>query len=215
MKKGNINLRISKVKITNLNPSEQPEHQMCGVELGFSEEVTDRNGKLEFVKEHPTVKLRHFLAHEDLCLLFDQVRPHLTMICEFGKPTGVSDYEDASESAQVQIPTITVFVTQVTLTGDADGAGVVITGFKLLSNGMKLALVTPNIMFETGGYMYARELSDLTDEIMAEAMRCLTERRRKVIQTEMFEDEADDETVGESIQDAFGAKVTVKLQAQR
>lgn len=214
MKKGNINLTISKVKLTNFNASEQPEHQMCGVELGFSEEVTDRDGKLEFVKEHPTVKLRHFLAHEDLCKLFDQARAHLTMICEFIDPD-TWEYEDVLHDEQVHKAVKTVFVTQVTLTGDADSAGVVITGFKLLSNGMKLALVTPNIMFETGGYMYARELSDLTDEIMAEAMRCLTERRRKVIQTEMFEDEADDETVGESIQDAFGAKVTVKLQAQR
>lgn len=209
------NIVISKVKLTNFNPGEDAENQMCGVELGFSEEIRNTDGGLEFVKEHPTVKLRHFIAHPSLYVLFDDLRPHLAMICEYFKTTG-QEYDEIIQNNELQAQADNIYVTQVVLTGDNENSGVVLSGFKVLKNGMKIVLATPNITFEGFGYDYAMSLSDSCDLLMSEALRCLTERRRKVIQTQMFEDDDDAGfgAIGESVQDAFTKKsITVKMSA--
>lgn len=180
---------INKVKLTNYDESLDAENQMTGLELGYSEELLDSGGGFEFAKEHPNVKLRNFLCHNDLIAAFEALRPHMALICE---------YADVDEVRNDDVATVNfrkVYVTQIALTGHNENAGVVLTGFRLLEDGSKLNLNTPNLKFENTDYQFAHELSEALDELTAEAMRALVERRRKIVQTELFEDEeaTDDE----------------------
>lgn len=114
---------ITKVKLTNFEEDLKPDNQMCGVELGYVKEVLDEEGAFQFAKEYPTAKLRNFLAHDDLVAKFDKLRPHLALICEYDNADNYTE-ENLDESDFDKM-----FVTQVTITGDNENAGVVLTVF--------------------------------------------------------------------------------------
>lgn len=179
---------ISKVKLTNYDEDLKAEDQMTGLELGYIEELLNDENALDFVKEHPTTKLRNFLTHNDLIEKFEALRLHMALICEYADD--MDDIDDFTPKDWAK-----VFVTQITITGQDENAGVVLTGFRLLADGSKLNLNTPNVKFEHTDYQFGRELSDAVDDLTAEAMLALTDRKRKIVQTELFDDEAavDDE----------------------
>lgn len=182
---------ITKVKLTNYDEDLQPDNQMTGLEVGYTEELLNDEGALDFVREHPGTKLRNFLSHDDLINRFEALRPHMALYCEYADPADVDDVDDFDK-----LDFRHVFVTQVTLTGHSENAGLVLTGFRVLADGSKLNLNTPNIKYEYSEYKFAHELSEAVDELMAEAMLALVERKRKIVQAELFdEDEAatDDE----------------------
>lgn len=184
-------ITINKVKISNYDETLDAESQMTGLELGYSEELMDADGGFEFAKEHPNVKLRNFLCHNDLIATFEALRPHMALYCEYADTADVDEVEDFDK-----LDFRHVFVTQVTLTGHSENAGLVLTGFRVLADGSKLNLNTPNIKYEYSEYKFAHELSEAVDELMAEAMLALVDRKRKIVQAELFdEDEAatDDE----------------------
>src|SRR5690606_37904426 len=187
----------NKVKLSSYDESLESDNQMTGLEIGYTEELLGEENALEFVKEYPNVKLRNFLTHDDLIQRFEALRPHMAMLCEYHIAVAVE--EDYFESEQQSLFDDrffkAVFVTQVTLTGHDENSGVVLTGFRLLRDGSKLNLVTPNLKFEYAEYRFIRELSDAVDELTAEAMLALTERKRKIVQAELFDDEqaTDDE----------------------
>lgn len=196
-------LTINKVKLSSYDESLESDNQMTGLEIGYTEELLGEENALEFVKEYPNVKLRNFLTHDDLIQRFEALRPHMAMLCEYHSDGDVE--EDYFEQDQMMLfdPRLffkAVFVTQVTLTGHDENSGVVLTGFRLLRDGSKLNLVTPNLKFEYAEYRFIRELSDAVDELTAEAMLALTERKRKIVQAELFDDEqaTDDEFNGET-----------------
>lgn len=176
---------ISKVKLTNFEEDLKPDNQMCAVELGYVKEVLDEEGAFQFAKEYPTAKLRNFLAHDDLVTKFDKLRPHLALICEYDNADNYTE-ENLDESDFDKM-----FVTQVTITGDNENAGVVLTGFRLLADGSKLNLVTPNLKFEHTEYRFSNELSEAVDELTAEALLCLSLRKRKIVQAEIFDNDGD------------------------
>lgn len=176
---------ITKVKLTNFEEDLKPDNQMCGVELGYVKEVLDEDGAFQFAKEYPTAKLRNFLAHDDMVTKFDKLRPHLALICEYDNADNYTE-ENLDESDFDKM-----FVTQVTITGDNENAGVVLTGFRLLADGSKLNLVTPNLKFEHTEYPFAHELSEAVDELTAEALLCLSLRKRKIVQAEIFDNDGE------------------------
>ena len=192
-------ITITKVKLLKFEEDLEIQHQMCGVELGYSHEVLDNDGALEFVKEYPTAKLRNFLAHQDLIEKFLALRPHLALLCEY------ENQDDYEVDTLGDVDFKKIFVTQVTLTGHDENAGVVIEGFRVLKGGDALKLATPNIKFESFEYEFGRELSDAIDELTNEALLCLTEKKRKVVQMDLFEEEpATDDEGDEGSESLFG-----------
>ena len=201
-------ITINKVKISNYDETLDAENQMTGLELGYSEELMDAEGGFEFAKEHPNVKLRNFLCHNDLIATFEALRPHMALLCEY------ADVDDVRGDDLATVDFRKIYVTQITLTGHNENAGVVITGFRLLQDGSKLNLNTPNLKFEVSEYRYSQELSEALDDLTAEAMRALTERRRKVVQAELFDDEDTDDF--EDLKDAVQrGEIEIKVQAAR
>lgn len=201
-------ITINKVKISNYDETLDAENQMTGLELGYSEELMDADGGFEFAKEHPNVKLRNFLCHNDLIATFEALRPHMALLCEY------ADVDDVRGDDLATVDFRKIYVTQITLTGHNENAGVVITGFRLLQDGSKLNLNTPNLKFEVSEYRYSQELSEALDDLTAEAMRALTERRRKVVQAELFDDEDTDDF--EDLKDAVQrGEIEIKVQAAR
>ena len=189
-------LTINKVKLTNFDEDLDAENQMTGLELGYTEELINDEQALDFVKEHPGTKLRNFLTHDDLIQRFEALRPHMALICEYHDAKKVDDdYFEEQPSLFQESFFEKVFVTQVALTGHDENSGVVLTGFRLLADGSKLNLNTPNLKFEYSDYKFRNELSEAVDELTAEAMLALTERKRKIVQADLFEDEGatDDE----------------------
>lgn len=201
-------ITINKVKISNYDESLDAENQMTGLELGYSEELMDAEGGFEFAKEHPNVKLRNFLCHNDLIATFEALRPHMALLCEY------ADVDDVRGDDLATVDFRKIYVTQITLTGHNENAGVVITGFRLLQDGSKLNLNTPNLKFEASEYRYSQELSEALDDLTAEAMRALTERRRKVVQTELFDDE-DTDDFGDLKDAVQRGEIEIKVQAAR
>lgn len=60
-----------------------------------------------------------------------------------------------------------------------------------MADGSKLNIVTPNIKFEHTEYRFSNELSEAVDEVTAEALLCLSLRKRKIVQAEIFDNEGD------------------------
>ena len=87
-----------------------------------------------------------------------------------------------------------IFATGIVMTGSGDGEGLIIVGFKVLRNGSKLNLVTPNINLEE--YEYGSELLELQADIEMEARKAF-DGKRKIIQGDLFDD-------GEGTHDADG-----------
>lgn len=185
IKPANTRITITQVKLPDLNEEvENFEDQMTAIEIGYSEEILDENDELQFVKEYPKVKFRNFLAHPDLLKHFNGLRPHLSLICEFR-----DDSEADPENLQDTVAHGDIYVTDITLVGSSEKSGVVLGGFKILRDGSKLKLVTPAVRFDLGEYEYGEQLSELTDEIMVEAMKALVEKKHRIIQMELFPDE--------------------------
>ena len=199
---------INKVKLSKYDETLEPDHQMTGVELGYSEELLDGDGVFEFAKEHPNVKLRNFLAHNDLISRFETIRPHMALLCEY------ADVDDVRGDDVASIDFRKVYVTQITLTGNDENAGVVLTGFRLLHDGSKLVLTTPNIKFEATEYMFSQELSEALDDLTSEAMQALVDRKRKIVQAELFEDEEGDD-FGDLKDAVQRGEIEIKVQAAR
>jgi len=154
------------------------------------------------------VKLRNFLCHNDLIATFEALRPHMALLCEY------ADVDDVRGDDLATVDFRKIYVTQITLTGHNENAGVVITGFRLLQDGSKLNLNTPNLKFEVSEYRYSQELSEALDDLTAEAMRALTERRRKVVQAELFDDE-DTDDFGDLKDAVQRGEIEIKVQAAR
>lgn len=201
-------ITINKVKISNYDETMDAENQMTGLELGYSEELMDADGGFEFAKEHPNVKLRNFLCHNDLIATFEALRPHMALLCEY------ADVDDVRGDDLATVDFRKIYVTQITLTGHNENAGVVITGFRLLQDGSKLNLNTPNLKFEVSEYRYSQELSEALDDLTAEAMRALTERRRKVVQTELFDDDETDD-FGDLKEAVQSGEIEINVRAAR
>jgi hypothetical protein len=156
----------------------QYEDQMVGLDLQFSEEVQDQEGKFEFAREGKS-KLKNFFCHNDLLHKFHLLRAHLALVCEM---------ENKAVKVNLDEPEVLapgIFATGLVITGTGDGEGMVITGFKLLRGGAKLNLVTPNINLEE--YEYGSELLELQADIEREAHKAY-DGKRKVVQGSLFDD---------------------------
>ncbi len=169
---------FSKVSLLKYNPELEYQDQTIGIDLGFAEEVHDQDGRFQFAKEGKT-KLKNFFCHNDLLQKFHLLRAHLALVCEMENKAVKVNLEEP----EVLAPGI--FATGIVMTGSGDSEGLIIVGFKVLRNGSKLNLVTPNINLEE--YEYGSELLELQADIEMEARKAF-DGKRKIIQGDLFDD---------------------------
>lgn len=201
---------ITKVTLTNFKEDLLLRQQMCGLELGFSEDIRP-DGNFDHVREVPKLKLRNFFVHEDLVSQFVLISQHLAIIAEYKSPEDFDPDFDLADGADVCKH---VFCTGATLTGSHEKAGVVLEGFKLLANGKKVKITAPNIEFAGfSGYKYEVELSEAIDDLSFEAMEAFMNRKRLVLQTELNFDETPSESAQEAPPRKPGGKVRVEVKA--
>lgn len=181
-----IKVNFAKIALEKYDPAVEYDSQMTGLKFSLVEEISDEDGKFQFAGEKQ-VKLRNFFAHNDLLKTFDKLRSHLALICEISPLTRV----DESDLNKPDAVAPGIFATQIVFTGSAENAGVVIVGFKMLANDRQLNLVTPNVNLGADDYEFASELLNLIQEIETEARKAYVERKRKIIQGSLFDDEPD------------------------
>lgn len=179
-----MSFSFSKITIKKFDHERQIEDQLCGLEVQFAEEINDHDGRFQYAKEQAS-KLRNFFCHADLIDLFYSLRCHLAAICEMEN----QKVEFSEDDPDVVAPKI--YATGITMTGAGETEGIVIVGFKVLSGGQKLNLVTPNIGFEN--YEHGSELIDLISQIEREAEAAYN-GKRKIVQGSLFEDEPESGT---------------------
>jgi hypothetical protein len=187
-------ITITKIKITGFKEDIMWKDQLVGVELGFSEEVHNEKEGFDHVRETPTVKLRNFFAHDDLITMFRDLGQHMAIICEF-KKTDDFEQEFSESFFEGYAPWAKhCYVQAATVTGSHENAGVMLEGYRILSNGKKLKLQTPNIIFGASQYEYDEQLSELMDQLTIEGLQAYEKNKRKIVQAELpFEGEEDDE----------------------
>lgn len=168
---------FTKIALQKFNPDLSYEDQTCGLNLEFSEEITNTDGKFEFAKENKA-KLKNFFCHNDLLEKFNIMRSHLALVCEMNANLKKLDPEEPDVLAP------RIFATGIVFTGDGESDGIVIVGFKVLANGSRLNLVTPNVQF--GDYEHGGHLTDLLGELEQEAGHAYR-GKRKVVQGDLFD----------------------------
>ena len=197
----NLNvITVTKVKITGFKEDQLWRDQLCGIELGFSEEVHSAKKGFDHVRETPTVKLRNFFAHDDLLTIFRDLGQHMAMICEFKKQEDFEEFiqmdDNYIESTDYSKFSENCYCLTATVTGSHEGAGVMLEGYRILSTGKKLKLQTPNIQFDNTQYDHGKDLSDLMDSLTNEGLKAMQENKRKVVQAELpFEDDKDEKAI--------------------
>lgn len=182
-----MGITISKLKLTKINHELPASEWLTGIQMSLVEEVTDENGGFLYAKEK-TVTFRNFFAHESLCEKFEQLRSHMALICEYapGNKVKAAQLDNVAEIAPG------IFVNQVILTGDDSEAGVMLGGFKVLGNNKQLNLITPNIKLDGDDYQFGDILFDLLHDIEVDAKAAYLQKRRKIVQGTLFEEDGSD-----------------------
>lgn len=183
-----MGITISKLKLTKINHELPASEWLTGIQMSLVEEVTDENGGFLYAKEK-TVTFRNFFAHESLCEKFEQLRSHMALICDYyPMPNKVTPaiLENVLEIAP------SIFVNQVVFTGADDSAGVMLGGFKLICGDKQLNLITPNIKLDGDEYQFSEQLFELLQDIEVEAKAAYLQKRRKIVQGTLFEEDGSD-----------------------
>lgn len=196
---GSIRRTITKVGLNDINEDiESFENQMTSIDVGYTEEFLDHEEQLEFVREIPKARIRNFLAHPDLLTCFNALRPHMALYCEYVED---NDYDDA-EALLNEVAYQDIYVSEVLLTGSKEKSGVVLTGFKLLRDGNRIKLQTPNINLDLSEYQYNQILSDALDELIEETRKAIVEKKCRVVQQSLFDEDSDpDAGLGKAAKD--------------
>lgn len=185
---GSIRRTITRIALSDINEEvENFEDQMTSLDIGYTEEYLDEEEQLEFVKEIPKAKLRNFLAHPDLLEKMNALRPHMALYCEYAQD---DNYED-SKALLNEVPFSDIYVSEILLTGSKEKSGVVMTGFKVLRDGNRIKLQTPNISLDMSEYQYVEDLSNTLDELAEEARAAIVDKKCRIVQASLFDEDAD------------------------
>jgi hypothetical protein len=156
--------KIVKVKITKEDKVHTSYSEIIGDE-GESDVVTREGG---------------FPAHPDLVGAMASAKIHLATLAEYGSMT---EFEDEPSKLDK------FHVTGITLAGDDEHAGVVITGMRILQNNKVLNLNSPFVKLnpDHSDYAYASSLEMVINEILTEADQYLNGKHAPSPQLNLFE----------------------------
>ena len=150
-----MELKITKAKVTAENQllADYEKHSNEGVE---KDEVATRFGGK---------------VHEDLLTAFEDLRIHLASKCEEGEYSDFVDNLDKLDNFKV---------TGISLSGDTEHEGVVITGQKRLSTNEVLVLNTPYIKLnpDNTNYNHVKELDFAIKAVLSEVSQHILDGKK-------------------------------------
>ncbi len=119
--------------------------------------------------------------HDDLQNAFNELIPHLVLICE----------EEKLKNLELTDKLVTKYkVTGFAIAGSAENEGVVISGHKILESEKVVNFNTPFISFGDEDYAYIKELSQSVERIKDEVLEYMEGKQApKPKQMSLFEEE--------------------------
>lgn len=213
-----IKTQFTKIGLQKLDPSIEIERQFTSLDCDLVEEHYSEAG--DFIRAiEKKIKLRNQWAHADLLKLFNDLRPHLALVCEIAHDT--PDVEDPEAVLDVDAIAPGIFAKSVIITGSNEHIRVSIIGFKTLSFDNTLDLRTPAIPLD-GDYPFVSQLMDLIAMLESEAKLAIYEQKGCGMQLDLFADnekepgqsskkKAKRRSLADDLADGLGDDVTVEI----
>lgn len=187
-----IKTSFTKIGLQKLEPGIDLEKQITSIECDMVEEHYSEAG--DFLRAiEKKIKLRNQWVHADMLKLFNNLRPHLALVCEIAHDT--PDMEDPEAYLDVDSIAPGIYAKSVIITGSNENIRVSIIGFKTLSYDNTLDLRTPAIPLD-GDYPFATQLMDLIAGLESEARLAIYEQKGCGQQLDLFAD--NDQEPGQS-----------------
>lgn len=212
-----IKTQFTKISLSKVDPSVELEKQLTSIECDLVEEQYSENG--DFIRAiEKRIKLRNQWAHPDLLRLFNNLRPHLALVCEIAHDT--PDIDDPEAELDVNSISPGIFAKSVIMNGSNEHIRVSILGFKTLAFDNTLDLRTPAIPLD-GDYPFVAQLTDLLADIESEARKAIYEQKGCAQQLDLFADneqepgqskknqKAKRRNLADDLADSLGSDVTV------
>lgn len=162
---------IEKIKLKNFTGFET---DLCQASLSYNEKVYNYKGEFEMVIEVKDMTFAHHIVHEDLVRCFVALSKHLSVICD------QQSLDKFGEDESVCV------CNQIVKSGEDENEGIVFGGFRKLSNGMQLNLVSPFFKFSTNNdYRFIEELYTSLAELTTEARELINTKKGRITQLEL------------------------------
>jgi hypothetical protein len=179
-----IKTSFTKISLQKVDPLIELEAQFTSMDCDMVEEHYSEAG--DFIRAiEKKIKLRNQWAHADMLKLFNNLRPHLALVCEISHET--PDFEDPEAVLDVDSIAPGIFAKSVIITGSNENIRVSIVGFKNLSFENTLDLRTPAIPLD-GYYPFVSQLMDLIAMLENEAKLAIYEQKGCGMQLDLFAD---------------------------
>lgn len=179
-----IKTQFTKIGLQKLEPTIEVEKQITSIDCDMVEEHYSEAG--DFIRAiEKKIKLRNQWVHSDMLKLFNNLRPHLALVCEIAHDT--PDMEDPEAYLDVDSIAPGIYAKSVIITGSNENIRVSIIGFKTLSYDNTLDLRTPAIPLD-GDYPFATQLMDLIAGLESEARLAIYEQKGCGAQLDLFAD---------------------------
>lgn len=189
-----IKTSFTKIGLQKLEPGIDLEKQITSIECDMVEEQFTEMG--DFVRAiEKKIKLKNQWVHTDMLNLFNNLRPHLALVCEIAHDTPQMDDPEAYLDVDSIAPGI--YAKSVIITGSNENIRVSIIGFKTLSYDNTLDLRTPAIPLD-GDYPFATQLMDLIAGLESEARLAIYEQKGCGQQLDLFADNGQADQPGQS-----------------
>lgn len=179
-----IKTNFVKIGLQRIEPGLEIENQITSLDCDLVEEHYSEAG--DFIRAiEKKIKLRNQWVHADMLKLFNDLRPHLALVCEIAHET--PDIEDPQAVLDVDAIAPGIFAKSVIITGSNENIKVSIVGFKTLSFDKTLDLRTPAIPLD-GEYPFVAQLMDLIAMLESEANAAIYEQKGCGMQLDLFAD---------------------------
>lgn len=179
-----IKTNFVKIGLQRIEPGLEIENQITSLDCDLVEEHYSEAG--DFIRAiEKKIKLRNQWVHADMLKLFNDLRPHLALVCEIAHET--PDIEDPQAVLDVDAIAPGIFAKSVIITGSNENIKVSIVGFKTLSFDKTLDLRTPAIPLD-GEYPFVSQLMDLIAMLESEAKAAIYEQKGCGMQLDLFAD---------------------------
>lgn len=213
-----IKTNFIKIGLQRIEPGLEIEKQITSLDCDLVEEHYSEAG--DFIRAiEKKIKLRNQWVHGDMLKVFNDLRPHLALVCEIAHDT--PDVEDPQAVLDVDSIAPGIFAKSVIISGSNENVRVSILGFKTLSFDNTLDLRTPAIPLD-GEYPFVSQLMDLIAMLESEAKAAIYEQKGCGMQLDLFADneqepgqsskkKAKRRNLADDLSDGLGDDVTVTI----
>ena len=213
-----IKTNFIKIGLQRIEPGLEIEKQITSLDCDLVEEHYSEAG--DFIRAiEKKIKLRNQWVHGDMLKVFNDLRPHLALVCEIAHDT--PDVEDPQAVLDVDAIAPGIFAKSVIISGSNENVRVSILGFKTLSFDNTLDLRTPAIPLD-GEYPFVAQLMDLIANLESEANLAIYQQKGCGMQLDLFADsdqepgqskpkKAKRRNLADDLSDGLGDDVTVTI----